>query len=74
MSEVVVSLKKTSDFESAGVGFIASSGRSLALDVVDKTRVFSDRYYISLKDLDAVLNKRKKTATIFKIVNAEPET
>ena len=53
-------------FEKNGVCFIASSGRSLRIELIDHGRI-TTVCYVSLIDLDAVLHKRKKTASIIKV-------
>jgi len=60
---------KNLEFEAAGIMFIASSKRSLKLEIRDKTRVFMDAYYVSIKDVQDVLNGRQKTAQLVKLVN-----
>jgi hypothetical protein len=55
------------DFLRVGICFIGPSGKSLKFEIDDPGRVFTDIYYLSLKDLDDVLGKRKQTATLVKI-------
>lgn len=50
-----------------GVCLLAASGRSLRIELIDHGKI-SLVCYVSLKDLEAVLHKRKKTATIIKPV------
>lgn len=52
-------------FDNVGTFKLASSGRSLALDITPPNSVFSFRCYIGLKDLDKVTSKRKKNGAIF---------
>jgi hypothetical protein len=60
-------------FESVGVCFIGSSGKSLRFEIRDPDRIFLDIYYLSLKDLEDVLKKRKATATLVKLKEQPPE-
>lgn len=55
-----------SGFVKCGVCLIAPTGRSLRLELNDPNQVFTEIYYVSLKDLEDVLQGRKQTATIIK--------
>jgi len=59
-------------FESVGVCLLASTGKSLRVEIVNSHRVFTDVYYVGLNDLKEVLDGKKKTATIVR-VNSEKE-
>ena len=50
-------------FDNRGVVSMAASKRSLRIELRDIP--FSSPYYISIKDLEAVLKGHKKTATIW---------
>lgn len=69
MSRIAEDRNKTSSFEPAGVLFIASSKRSLKLEIRDSNRVFQSDYYISIKDVENVLNGKKQTAQIVKLIS-----
>jgi len=59
-------------FESAGVCLLASTGKSLRLEITNSHHVFTEVFYVGLNDLKEVLNGKKKTATIVR-VNSEKE-
>jgi hypothetical protein len=61
----------SSAFESAGVALLAPSGKSLRLEINDRTRVFTDIYYLSLHDIENVVKKHKSTAQIVKLKGQE---
>jgi len=48
-----------------GVCELAPSGVSLRIEVEPESSIFTERYYANAKDVEAVINKRKKTATIY---------
>ena len=53
-------------FDVVGVAILSSSKRSLRLEIKDSQHnVFTEYFYVSVKDIEAVLNGRKKTATIY---------
>lgn len=50
-------------FDIVGVLVLASTGRSFRIELKDYP--FSCPYYVSIKDLEDVKARRKKTATIY---------
>lgn len=61
-----------SEFVKCGILEIAPSQRSLRLEINDPDNAFTERYYISIVDVEAVLAKRKQTATIIKPKENKP--
>lgn len=61
-----------SSFDNVGSFKLASSGKSLALDILPEHSVFTIRCYIGLKDLESVVQKRKKSGTIYKLKENAP--
>jgi len=64
-------MSEQQNFEKAGVVILAPSGRSIRLEIHDPDRVFMDMYYVSIADLEKVLNKKQQTATVVKIKNRD---
>ena len=59
-------------FEVVGVLLMASSKRSLKIELNDLPfTTFKHNAYISIKDVEAVIAKRKKTATVWMIKGRE---
>ena len=53
-------------FDVVGVAILSSSKRSIRLEIKDDpSTLFYKRFYVGVKDLEAVLRGRKKTATIY---------
>jgi len=55
------------DFENVGVARVASSGRSLKLELHLPNTVFMEVAYVSIKDIEKVIAKHKKNATIWQV-------
>jgi len=55
------------DFENVGVARIASSGRSLKLELHLPYTTFMEVAYVSIKDIQEVIAKHKKNATIWQV-------
>ena len=60
-------------FQNVGVLLMASTKRSLRIELNNLPyTTFQQIVYVSIKDVEAVLNHRKKTATLW-IINKDPD-
>lgn len=59
-------------FITVGVAILSSTKRSVRLELsAMPNTTFTEYIYISVNDLEALLNGRKKTATIYKLKDKE---
>jgi hypothetical protein len=52
-------------FEIVGVCELSNTGKSLRFKITPVFSVIDDYYYVSVKDLEAVLSKHKKSGTVY---------
>lgn len=53
------------DFENVGTAELSSTKRSVRFKITPVYSVLDEYYYVGIKALEDLLNKRKKTATIY---------
>jgi len=59
---MIVARKK---FEIVGTAELSSTKRSVRMKITPVYSILDEYYYVGIKDLEAVLNGRKKWATIY---------
>jgi len=73
MSRIQEDRSKVSSFEKAGTIELSGSRKSLKITIDDMDHAFKEIYYVSIHDVQTVLQQPKKVTTIVKVKSLNGE-